>query len=413
MDTCVIIPTFWTTRTGGFTDRILNVYTHPTHVDECGTLPKALESLERVCGACKVVVTVATNEPRIEAMAEERVTDIAADFPGLDALVFGTAEQSSLHRRMEQLELADMIPGTSLFGYGAIRNVGLIAAAVLGSEAVVFLDDDQIVTDPDYIARALYGLGRNTKDGTPILAKTGYYVDENGKYHVDDPAHWYDMFWRQVDAYNNALAIVDAPPRLRKSTIAFGGCLALHRDMFCNVSFDPWIPRGEDIDYVINVMMHGGDVFLDGEWSVVHKPPPVSSKALGFRQDVYRFIYEHRKLEFAKSQVDLRQVSARRLMPYPGEFVGSSVSRRAVMTGLMRAAAGKEPNMNMKVARSVRREVPAYAQKHCQDYFEFQRRWPIMMERLWDDVALKSLFLGERRVDRSAITGRFPALQDE
>jgi hypothetical protein len=56
------------------------------------------------------------------------------------------------------------------------------------------------------------------------------------------------------------------------------------------------------------------------------------------------------------------------------------------------------------------RDASVYARENCQNYFEFQRRWPILMDGLWDDVALKSLFSGERRVDRSAITGRFPVV---
>jgi hypothetical protein len=31
-----------------------------------------------------------------------------------------------------------------------------------------------------------------------------------------------------------------------------------------------------------------------------------------------------------------------------------------------------------------------------------------MMDRIWEDIALGSLFSGERSVDRTAITGRFP-----
>jgi hypothetical protein len=62
----------------------------------------------------------------------------------------------------------------------------------------------------------------------------------------------------------------------------------------------------------------------------------------------------------------------------------------------------------MQVALHVMTEAAAYARENCQNYFEFQRRWPILMESIWDDVALKTLFSGERRVDRSAITGRFP-----
>jgi len=228
-----------------------------------------------------------------------------------------------------------------------------------------------------------------------------------------DQRAWSDVLWRQTAAYNEAMVRVGKPPRLRPSPIAFGGCLALHRDMFCNVSFDPWVTRGEDTDYVINVMMHGGDVFMDNEWSVLHKPPEGSSEATGFQQDVFRFIYEHRKLEFAKSQVDLRQVTSRRLAPYPGEFVGSSVAWRAAATAILRALSGRETRAYLRVARSVFGAVPEYARQHCQDYFEFQRRWPILMESIWEDVALRPLLLGERRLDRSAITGRFPVTRSD
>ena len=94
--------------------------------------------------------------------------------------------------------------------------------------------------------------------------------------------------------------------------------------MFANVSFDPWVLRGEDMDYVINARMHGGDVFLDDEWKVIHQPPEAVSEAIRFRQDVYRFVYEHRKIEFAQvagrpaagdAEVDRCRIRARSSTP--------------------------------------------------------------------------------------------------
>jgi hypothetical protein len=218
------------------------------------------------------------------------------------------------------------------------------------------------------------------------------------------------MFWRQSDAINEALAVVAKPPRIQRTAIAFGGCLALHRHMYANVSFDPWVLRGEDMDYVINARMHGADVFLDDALSVIHKPPAPLSEALRFRQDVYRFVYEHRKIEFAKSQVDLRQVTPKSMMPYPGRFIDSSVGWRATITSLLRAIARPEKSAYLSVAGHAMRDANEYARKNCQNYFEFQRRWPILMDRIWDDVALKDLFTGERTMDRSTLTGRFPVV---
>jgi glycosyltransferase involved in cell wall biosynthesis len=410
---CVVIPTFWTRRRVRIADRLLNVYDHPTSLETEGTLPALLASLERLRDVCKIVVIVAATDPTIEHEAEDRVHEILSEHPSLDSLVFGTAELGSLHRRFEQLEFADLIPGVSLTGYGAVRNLGLIVAGVLGCEAVVFIDDDEVVTDPEFLRRALEGIGERSPDGASILAKTGYYVDRDGRYQMHDDPHWADMFWRQSEDFNEALAIVDAPPRLRRSTVAFGGCMALHREIFTNVSFDPWVVRGEDMDYVINARMHGADVFLDGEWKIVHEPPVPPSPAIALRQDVYRFIYEHRKLEFAKSQVDLRQVTPDSLKPYPGEFIGGSITWRATLTALLHMLTFSETGTYFKVARAALSDASKYARENCDNYFAFQRRWPLMMERIWEDVALNPLFTGERRVDRSAITGRFPVIRTE
>lgn len=411
MEPIVIIPTFWTRRRGRGLGRARVRYDHPTPLDSDGTLVDCLRSLESAAGLGRVVLLVAATEDSIEHAAEDRVREILDDFPGIDSLVFGAAEMGSLHRRMEQLEFADLIAGASLNGYGGVRNVGLMVAAVLGAEAMVYLDDDQLVPDTGFLGRAMEGLGEHTAGGKPILAKSGYYVDERGSYTVGRPAAWYDVFWRQNDLFDETVAAVADPPRLKPSPIAFGGCLALHRDMYCNVPFDPWAVRGEDIDYVINARMHGGDVYLDSEWKALHRPPEVPSEALHFRNDVFRFVYTHRKLEFSKSQVDLRQVSAQSLLPYPGRFVDSSIGWRARVTALLRAIARPERGAYLATAHTAVPEAQRYAREHCEQYFAFQRRWPMLMDRLWEDIALHSLFTGERYVDRSAITGRFPVVR--
>ncbi|MGV8084538.1 MAG: hypothetical protein AB2L09_13050 [Coriobacteriia bacterium] len=415
MEPVIIIPTFWTRPTSKrarnrvrFGD-LAATYDHPTPIDEEGTLADCLRSLEQVEGLGKVVVIAAATDGSIEHQAEDRVREIVDDFPDIDAFVFGPAGLGSLHRRLEQLQFADMIPGVNLRGYGAVRNAGLIAAAVLGYDAVVFVDDDEIVS-PDFLDKAMFGLGARFEDGTMLLAKTGFYTDLRGGWQQRDPGHWSDSFWRRSDAFNQTLSSLVRPPRIQRSPLAFGGCLALHRDMYMGVSFDPWVWRGEDVDYVINARMHGGGVYFDNEWSVVHLPPEPVSPSVRFGQDVVRFVYEQRKLEFAKSQVDLRQVTARSLAPYPGNFIDSSVGTRATITALFRALRGPERRSYMRMALHLSSEAGAYARANCRNYFDFQRRWSILVESVWDDIALKSLFAGERHVDRTALTGRFPVV---
>lgn len=407
----VIIPTFWTRRRSRGFDRSRVRFDHPTPLGEEGTIRDCLRSLEPVEGLGRVVVIVAATDESIEHAAEDRVSEILEDFPGIDSLVFGPAEMGSLHRRMEQLEFADIISGVSLSGYGGVRNVGLMIGAVLGSELVVFVDDDQVIPDPTFLRRAASGIGERDGQGRTILAKSGYYVDDAGSYILPNGEPWSDTFWRQRELYNRAMSSAMKPPRIKPSSLAFGGCMALHRDMYCNVSFDPWAVRGEDIDYVINARMHGGDVFLDSEWPVVHHPPAPPSKAGRFYDDVFRFVYTHRKLEFSKSQVDLRQVTAESLMPYPGHLVDSSINWRARATAILRSLSSKERGVYLSIARKAVPEAQRYARENCERYFAFQRRWPMLTDRVWNDIALKSLFTGERRVDRGALTGRFPVIQ--
>ena len=72
----------------------------------------------------------------------------------------GAPEQALVHQRIEQLGLGKLTKEVCLTGYGAIRNFGLVIANVLGFDSVVFLDDDEIVEDPAFLRKAMYGLGK-------------------------------------------------------------------------------------------------------------------------------------------------------------------------------------------------------------------------------------------------------------
>ena len=186
--------------------------------------------------------------------------------------------------------------------------------------------------------------------------------------------------------------------------------MALHKDVYTTISFDPWITRGEDLDYLINLRLHGGEMYIDDQWSIMHLSSGPLSRALRFRQDVYRFIYEHRKLEFAKSQVDLARVTPESLAPYPGDFVDGSVIFRARITSLLRSISSDERKMYWHVGTKSVKDAGEYARKHCGNYFALQRAWTYMMERLFNDVPLGTQFKGERTIDRTAFTGEFRAL---
>jgi len=456
----IIIPTFWTRETGQPSSRPERSssskrtsssrrkshfessfdqasagapFSHPTALDDPNPpLVNCLSSLSNLKGVSKIILVVDTTDAAIDVRADDRVTEIAKQFPGLDILVFGTAETSSLFRRLEQLEMHSVIEALSIKSYGATRNLGLLVASILKFDSIIFMDDDEIVDDPNFISKGVFGLGQPIHSGGYLFAKSGVITDmtgdvfQQGAGHLksgDDAdraslsklmpktkTHWADTFWRDQTCFNQAIKKALKPPRMHRSTFAFGGCLSIHREMFTKIAFDPWIMRGEDVDYVINTRLHGGDIYIDTEWIIRHDSPATErTPAERFRQNIYRFIYEHRKIEFAKSQVDLAQVTARSLEPFPGNRITSYIPLQAFVTGMLRTISGPNRNQYWRAAWDALGRANSYARKNCNNYFEFQRSWPAVVERLSEDVAVESLVKGEHGVDYSSMTGTFTA----
>ncbi len=179
MNPVIVIPTFVSARRRKDGGSILTTYDHMTPISQPGELGRCLNSLQKVRGIGQIVVLVAS-EPTIENQAAEKVQATVSQFPGLNVVVVGAPELALIQQRMEQLGLGKLAKEVGLSGYGAIRNLGLLVADTLGFDAVVFLDDDEVVDDPDFLQRAVYGLGKLTKKGIPILAKTGYYFNSDG-----------------------------------------------------------------------------------------------------------------------------------------------------------------------------------------------------------------------------------------
>ena len=164
MNPVVVIPTFVSTRSQREGGSIITTYDHPTPLSQEGDLPRCLESLTKVEGIGQIIVLVAA-EPSIAHKAAQKTQAIAARFPELHIAVIGAAEAGLVRQRMEQLGLGKLTREVGLSGYGAVRNLGLVVACALGFDAVVFLDDDEVVTDVDFLRRAMYGLGKLTRKG--------------------------------------------------------------------------------------------------------------------------------------------------------------------------------------------------------------------------------------------------------
>ena len=401
MNPVVVVPVFISARRRKEGGTMLTTYDHATPISAPGELPRLLASLQKVRGLGQVLVLV-VSEPSIENQASEKVQAAVSRFPSLNTLVIGSSELALVQQRMEQLGLGKLQKEIGLAGYGAVRNLGLVMANVLGYDSVVFLDDDEVVDDADFLQKAMYGLGKLTKKGIPILAKTGFYFNSEGSYLSKSQDKWYNHFWQQGRAFNKWISKAVRGPRLSRSNHVCGGCLALHREAFRRMSFDPWIARGEDLDYMLNLRMYGSDIWFDNQWSLRHLPPETASEGTRFRQDIFRWLYEYRKMEYSRTQIDLLQVKPSSLEPYPGPFLEPGITKRIRLTAFLRSLARPDKRAYRKAAKAATGEATTYAQRNCAKYFEFQFVWPELMARMEGDQILRTALLqsaAQRQLD--------------
>lgn len=387
MNPVVVIPTFiYPRRHRGGAD-VVSFYDHTTPPNQPGELGRCLESLAKVEGLGLVVILVSA-DVSIEAQAAEKVQAICNEHPEVTTLVIGAAELALVEQRMAQQNIERLSKEIGLVGYGAIRNLGLIIANTLGFDAVVFLDDDEVVDDPQFLTKAMYGLGKLTKQGVPILAKTGYYLNSKGSFLSNWDDKWYNRFWQQGAAFNEWIRGAMKGPRLSRSNHVCGGCLAIHKEAFRRLAFDPWIPRGEDLDYMLDLRMFGSDIWFDNQWQLRHLPPPSPHEGARFRQDIYRWIYEYFKLEYSHSLIDLQKVTAGSLEPYPGPFLRKGLGRRIALTAFLRSLVRPDKKAYRRAAKEAQTDAVRYAERNCRNYFEFQHIWPQIMDRVDSDKVL-------------------------
>ena len=302
MNPVVVIPTFiYPRRHRGGAD-VVSTYDHPTAPNQEGELGRCLESLAKVEGLGLVVILVSA-DVSLEVQAAEKVQAIANRHPDVTTLVIGAAELALIEQRMAQQNIERLSKEIGLQGYGAIRNLGLLVANVLGFDAVVFLDDDEVIDDPKFLEKAMYGLGKLTRQGVPIVAKTGYYLNDRRLLPLEmSQDKWYNRFWQQgtrlqrVDHQGHARpAPVALEPRVRRlpgaSTRRRSGASPSTRG---SRAARTWTTC---LTCACTARISGSTT----SGVLRHLPPRTASEGTRFRQDIFRWLYEYRKLEYSRS----------------------------------------------------------------------------------------------------------------
>lgn len=404
MNPVVVIPSYWGQgeQPGLLGER--GVYDYTTRIDKpLPELETCLSSLEQVRGVLRVVVLVVAPQSCAEA-ARARVNSICRAHAGLNPLVIG--QQEAAHVEKAVARMAHHVAGetVSLRGYGAIRNMGLAVAAVLGHDVVVFLDDDEVVLDEDFLLNAVWGLGSLTRQNLQVLAKSGFFIDGMDSPYAEPTELWSEKYWSKAAEFNRVMERAQtSTSRITRSNHLCGGCCALHAAAFTKVPFDPYITRGEDLDYVLNLRAFGLDAWFDNEWYVRAQPPEeMAPEPATFMQDVYRWLYEYRKLDAMNARRDLRTITPESLMPYPAPWLSEQVRRRVFQTALRRLVTGPYRLSYLGILTRGRLEADRFAKSASSRYLSFAMVWPTIASALWEDRLIKGAILRTGEVAASA-----------
>jgi hypothetical protein len=380
----IAVPTYWCweqERTGEVSEI---TYDHPTPIDQPSTLERLLDSLISIdCPNFRVLIITATTTPALGEAAEERVGEIIGKYRDrLQIMQFASSDLAFLRERLDALGFDPAL--ISLHGYGNVRNIQLIVSHLLGAEIVVGLDDDEIV-ESDYLQKATQFIGYECT-GDLIRAIAGFYVDKDGNLSIQVGEVRNNLFLDKGVYMNAALQrLRDDPGRVVETPIVFGGNMVLHRSLFAKIPFDSNIPRGEDIDYLINARFLGYRFWLDKELAVIHMPPDdyQTPPCLAIQQDVSRFIYQRTKLALAK---ELGMSEPKGLDPYPGRFLQSDLEEHAVQA-LRTICTGT--THDVRSPEDFVKEAVEEAKKKVQQYFAFQTRWEELLAVLEDETPLR------------------------
>lgn len=144
-------------------------------------------------------------------------------------------------------------------------------------------------------------------------------------------------------------------------------------------------------------------------------------------QDVYRWLYEYRKLDAMNARRDLRTITPESLMPYPAPWLSAEVRQRVFRTALRRFVTGPNRLAYLGILTKGRYEADKFARSASTRYLSFAMVWPTIVSALWEDRFLQSAILSTGEVsapissavhaardgaDPLADTGSLPSLGD-
>ncbi|MGQ9776314.1 MAG: hypothetical protein ACUVQ9_03775 [Thermodesulfobacteriota bacterium] len=110
----------------------------------------------------------------------EKIFKEEIDLSGIQrTLLFSSARVERFRLHLAQRNFKDYFNMIGLKGFSKIRNTGLILAQALSIEMVIFMDNDEVIEDSDYLDIASEYLDQRF-NGKRVSGKGGFYLNPDG-----------------------------------------------------------------------------------------------------------------------------------------------------------------------------------------------------------------------------------------
>jgi len=324
----MVIPSYW----GKKNKNEETIFDHPTKLHQKGTLDRLLNSLN-IFNNLKgnIVVLSVANNSKIYDDVKSKVNQIITPYKNkFDITNFGQRELEELRGKLNENGVSqEALNLVNLNNYSNVRNICSLIGIMNKSEYTIFIDDDEVFTDPNFLNKVNKDMNTSIS-GKKIKALAGYYLQPD-TYKLDDTKTpgWRKQFWDNATTMNKAFdLIIGQEPQIKPTPFVFGGNMILSKEILSKVPFDPKITRGEDIDFLINSKIQESVFYLDNKLSIVHLPPNSTQEPWKkLKEDALRFLYEKQKIQDHISEINLNE-----LQPYPGRFLDSDLEEKIINT---------------------------------------------------------------------------------
>lgn len=383
----IVIPTYWQGKKDRKRIKSDLTFDHPTFLDGKETLTKSLNSIKNIKSdnKFKVLIITATVDSSLNEEVEKRVEDIIEPFKKYyEISQFGYRYLNKISKEFKRLGVNDNF--LTLNGYSSIRNCQLAIPYILNSSIIGAIDDDEVVDDT-YINQICKYVGKNQIDGI-----AGRYRYGTGSVFVKERSNnnKFDRLFIKKQNYQNDVYrfIEESDENILFSPIVLGGNMVFSSNLIENVPFDPFVPRGEDIDYLINSILLGYNWKLDKDLFIDHYPPECK-ETNKLQEDVLRFIYEKAKIEIANNSGKYCHLDVDSLQEYPGNFLKENLEEEAkyALNHRPKEIVGEPWYLSceevLNKGEQLKNKVP--------HFFEYAENWSKNLKKLKSDKSIRDI----------------------